>query len=391
MRCKSLITLLLSAFVLASLTACIREDTDECFAGLRLHFNFTLHNQGGNLFGREVQQVRVYLFDEQGVLRHIARDSGAHLTNDYVMEINVPPGQYTIVSWAGSNEDFLNSYFEGHMNDPMTHQYEDGVTPGRTTWNDFRVILKHNVADDLPEDLVPAVEELDDLYYGAVGTRTPLTDQYLFAPVEVKAGCIVEREIELIKNTNLIRLTVRGLEHLQRTAIPQEAAIPREAAIPQEAVIPREAVAPEHLQRTATPREALQVWITARNGRYKPDNSIGEYARSIRYTPHYQSVDNRAIVVDIKILRLDMARRTAQPVSLTVINPLTGIALSAEPLDVIQTLLQARNPETGEYIYQSQEDFDREYEHSIEIEITADLYLRIFVRGWEIIKLKPEL
>lgn len=364
MRCKSLITLLLSAFVLASLTACIREDTDECFAGLRLHFNFTLHNQGGNLFGREVQQVRVYLFDEQGVLRHIARDSGAHLTNDYVMEINVPPGQYTIVSWAGSNEDFLNSYFEGHMNDPMTHQYEDGVTPGRTTWNDFRVILKHNVADDLPEDLVPAVEELDDLYYGAVGTRTPLTDQYLFAPVEVKAGCIVEREIELIKNTNLIRLTVRGWEHLQRAAIPREAAIPQ---------------------------EALQVWITARNGRYKPDNSIGEYARSIRYTPHYQSVDNRAIVVDIKILRLDMARRTAQPVSLTVINPLTGIALSAEPLDVIQTLLQARNPETGEYIYQSQEDFDREYEHSIEIEITADLYLRIFVRGWEIIKLKPEL
>lgn len=381
MRCKSLITLLLSAFVLASLTACIREDTDECFAGLRLHFNFTLHNQGGNLFGREVQQVRVYLFDEQGVLRHIARDSGAHLTNDYVMEINVPPGQYTIVSWAGSNEDFLNSYFEGHMNDPMTHQYEDGVTPGRTTWNDFRVILKHNVADDLPEEIVPAVEELDDLYYGAVGTRTPLTDQYLFAPVEVKAGCIVEREIELIKNTNLIRLTVRGWEHLQRAATLREATVLREATILREAAV---------LQRAASP-QALQVWITARNGRYKPDNSIGEYARSIRYTPHYQSVDNRAIVVDIKILRLDMARRTAQPVSLTVINPLTGIALSAEPLDVIQTLLQARNPETGEYIYQSQEDFDREYEHSIEIEITADLYLRIFVRGWEIIKLKPEL
>lgn len=368
MRCRLYITFFIFSVICPFLIACTRENTDDCDARLRLHFHFTLHNHGGNLFGHEVQQVRVYLFDESGVLQQIARDNGPHLTNDYVMDISAVPGKYTLVSWGGSNEDFRNSYFEGHMNDPMTHNYEDGVTIGRTTLNDFRVILKHNIANDLPEDVVPAIDELDDLFYGAVGTRTPLTDQYRFEQVEIKTGTITDRQIELIKNTNLIKLTVTGLEYLHQNVAATLPFSTREVG-----------------------EQPLQVWVTARNGRYKFDNSIGEYARSIRYTPHYQSVNENAMVVDIKVLRLDMTQRTAQPMFLTVLDPVTGVALTAQPIDVIQTLLQAKDLVTGAYIYQSQEDFDRVFEHPIDIEITADLQLRIFVKGWEIVKLKPEV
>lgn len=359
---KSIISLIFASAVLC--TGCTKENLDDCYSGLRLHFTFTLHTDEGNHFGPDVQVVRVYLFDKNGVLRHIQEERGAALTNDYAMDIDIAPGTYTILAWGGSNAEFNNSFHEGHMIDPATHNYINGVTIGETTLTDFRIFLNYGIADDYPEDIMPVIAEFDDLYYGAVGQRQSETDRYLFEQVEVRVGSDTERSVEMIRNTNVLKVTIRGLEYLRNDT-------------------------PTGLAANPLASDQLQVWAAARNGRYKYDNSIGEYARMLRYFPVYRSLDENSMVVDIKVMQLNMERHTAEPVYLTVQNAATGAMYPNEPIDVVNTLLQAKDPVTGDYIYKNQEDFDRIYEHPIDIKISADLAVTIYVHDWEIVILRP--
>lgn len=346
-------------------TSCIRENTDDCFTGIRLNFSFTLNEEELNKFGPDINRVHVYVFDSNGILQQIETEKGSVLSNDYFMDIPIRPGKYTLIAWAGSNEDFLNdnSFQEGDMHDAVTHSYTPHVTLGQTRIDDFRLMMKYNIADDLPEDIVPSIDELDELYYGAVGKRTPLTCKYKIEPVEVKYGLRTEREIELIKNTNILRLTVTGINNVKQKV------------------------------KASSP---LDVWAVIRNGRYKFDNTVGEYARTIRYTPHYTRLAPDSLQVDIKTIRLDMERHTAEPAYLYVKDPMTGYFYPDQPIDIVNTLLQARNPETGKFLYNSQEDFDRLYVHPIEIRLEPgnvsngnDLRVRIFIKDWEIVNVVP--
>lgn len=372
------------------LLGCTKENLDECFSGLRLDFDFTLHTNDNNLFGEKVQRVRVYLFDQDDVLQLYAIDNGTKLEysflqgeeiktvtksnpygalpNEYVMELDqVPPGKYRIMSWAGSGMGDNTTFFHGHMNDPVTHNFKDDVTLGITKMADFRMFLKYNYAPDLPEDIVPTVDEIDDLWYGAVGKRNEKTSVYTFDNVEVKSGATTQRHIELIRNTNILKITVSGIKNLN-LALKQSPVITRQAQV---------------LAETQ-----FKVWVTSRNGRYRFDNSIGEYARSIRYTPHYAVVSPDTILADVKVLRLDMERHTAEPMLLYLEAP-DGRRFPNKPIDVVNTLLQARDPNTGEYIYNSQSDFDKIYEHPVEVRIGVNLEVRIFIGKWEIVNIKP--
>lgn len=350
------------------LASCTKENMDDCFASLKLKFSFTLHTNDGNRFGPDVQLVKVYFFDENGILAHIQQGQGTILTNNYVMDVQIAPGKYSIIAWGGNNEDFTNSFHEGHMNDPLTHDYEVGVTIGKTTLTDFRIFLNYGIAEDYPEDIIPTIEEFDDLYYGAAGTRQSGTSNYIFEQVTVRAGMANDKLIELIRNTNILKVTIEGLENLRN---PNRSGFTVDTTTPDSQI--------------------LQVWASARNGRYKYDNSIGEYARMMRFPAIYRNLDTNSLVADIKTMHLDMVRHQAEPVYLTIQNPITGATYPQQPIDVVNTLLQAKNPETGEYIYQSQEDFDKIYEHPINVVITAELTIKIFVHGWEIIVVRPEV
>ena len=69
-------------------------------------------------------------------------------------------------------------------------------------------------ASGLPEELVPEAEEINDLWYGAAGSRHTQSDMYTYETVEVKNSVVTARRIELIRNTNLLKVTLSGLEHL---------------------------------------------------------------------------------------------------------------------------------------------------------------------------------
>lgn len=66
--------------ITASLFAgCTKENTEDCFSGLRLDFYFTHHTGNGNLFGEKVRRIHVYLFDTEGILQLHATDNGDKL------------------------------------------------------------------------------------------------------------------------------------------------------------------------------------------------------------------------------------------------------------------------------------------------------------------------
>lgn len=336
-------------------TACIKESTEDCFTGLKLNFDFSLHTgQPGNLFGSNVRVIRVYCFDERGILRHIQEDSGTILTNDYVMDVALEPGKYTVISWGGSRDDLFNSYHEAGRVDAAAPTKE--VKIGETTLSQFRMIMNSIPASAIPEEtqMMPTENQMDDLYYGAVGVRNTQTSVYQLELIEVKTGIVTQRRIELIRDTNILKITVSGIEHLG-------------------------AIQPQN----------FRLWTLTDNGEYQFDNAIADHTPTIRYTPYRSTPSPTTILADIKLMRLDMERHKAQPILLYIEAP-DGHRFPAKPIDIVNTLLLARNPETNEFIYHSQSDFDKIYEHPIEVRIGSDLSVRIYIGEWEIVYVKPD-
>ena len=175
--------------------------------------------------------------------------------------------------------------------------------------------------------------------------------------VEVKNSVVTTRRIELIRNTNLLKITLSGTEHLT----------------------------PEVRDTPAANRDTdFKLWAVATDERYKSDNTFDGYTRSVRYSPFKTSMDANTLSADIKVLRLTMDR----PVLLYIETP-GGRRIPEQPIDIVSMLFKARNPDTGAYIYQSQSDFDRIYEHPVEVRIGPNLNIRIFIGEWEIVNVKP--
>lgn len=156
--------------ITASLFAgCTKENTEDCFSGLRLDFYFTHHTGNGNLFGEKVRRIHVYLFDTEGILQLHATDNGdkleysylqngqvqtvskpnpwGKLSDEYVMNLDkVPPGKYRIISWADNGQKDNTTYFHGEMKNPASHNLRKDVTLGATMADDLYMFLKCRTA-----------------------------------------------------------------------------------------------------------------------------------------------------------------------------------------------------------------------------------------------------
>lgn len=372
----------------AALTSgCTKEDNEDC-SGFNLTFEFTHNMDEANKFGELVNRARVYFFDENDVLRIYALDNGKELKYEYLHEgqvktvskpnlygslpdnyvmsfTDLPPGKYKVFSFCGSNNGDNTTYFHGHMNSAETHDFEPGVTLGRTTMADFRLFLSYREATEYKDDdIIPTADEIDDLWYGAVGTRQPQQANYAMELVEIKHGQIVNKHIDLVRNTNIIKFTVSGIENLlggnpsSKTATRQ----------------------PSQLDRLG-----YEIWIRANNGRYKADNSAGENARTIRYHPHFVQTDSNKIVVDLKTLRLNTPKQDLQPMTLYFVSADKRVTKS---IDVLKVITAARDAD-GNLLYPDIESMFKEYIYPIEIKIGYDLSIRIFIKDWEVVNVVP--
>lgn len=330
--------------------SCVREDVTQCKTGeFRLNFEFTHNNQGENLLDGNVQDIRIYIFNQgTGILTEEVRVTVEDLKRGHV-DISLPEGTYTFSTWGGSSEDMMKGgYLDAQMIDEPANVYISPARIGSATIEDFRMMLTFNGSPiGRSAETMPEITDFDDLFFA------------IARDIRVAVGSKDKITFDFIRNSHKIKVKISGLEYL-----------------------PDFAAAPGVLTRDAETELPVEIFAIGNNGLYCYDNQIGTYAQYFRYNPRHAYLVSSAVQVDIMLLRLDMVRHTAEPMMLYVRDKITGRDL-IDPLDIVGTILQAKDPE-GHYIYQTQEDLDREDEYPIEISILRDLSIRITVNGFEI-------
>ncbi len=85
------------------LTNCINERAEDCKT--TVSFNYTWNILNADVFGNQIDEVSLFIFDEDGVFIAKAHDKGAHVkAKNYTMELpQLPVGTYQFVVWANDN------------------------------------------------------------------------------------------------------------------------------------------------------------------------------------------------------------------------------------------------------------------------------------------------
>lgn len=229
--------------------SCIKENLPACDESvLQLRYKYTLNNQYTNLFELEVQRVTAYIFDASGKYTGTYTESGEVLTNDYIMRIPLPPGNYHAVVFC----DNLNTFSAGRI-DAQTNMLKKDLEQGTTDMADFRIELNSLESED--GYLIP--ETLPGNLYAGYASNLVSSD----TPSDI-------REIDLMKDTKKIKLKLSGLDILTRSSAYPE------------------------------------IYIIAVNGRYKNENSIDTSYRMFKFTPYSYSFIGDTLESQLKIMRL---------------------------------------------------------------------------------------
>lgn len=296
------------------LASCMKEDLSMCNRGMQIRCSYLLNPQGENLFEDEVSNITVFVFDAAGLYYGVFSDGGNHLTNDYVMTLPLSAGIYTIVAWGGD----ITPYDAVSV---TSDNIEQSLTKGETTLEQFRLQLKEQ---ELQEKL--------GLYYG-------IAEQ-----VELRSGELNPVPIELIKNSNTVRVSITGLGNTSK----------------------------------ADPTPQYDVMITAQNGTYTCDNTIPTATKVIRYKPHTTIETATKLTYDSNTLRLMIGQ---QPM-LRVVNNLTGAEVCN--FNLVEAIM--KDPK-----YKTQKDLDREDLFQFDFRVNEDLSVSITINGWSVIDVIPEL
>lgn len=332
---------------------CVREDVSKC-RNLRIKFSYTYNMQDTDLLENEVGDLRIYLFNEQGILVKVVRAVEADLKAGYV-DTEMNPGRYTAVAWAGSGNDLFQFGYSDYEADDWSQQLFNNIVIGRTTKEDFAMMITYNtLTDQSLAEITPKQHPLGDLFYAMADHIT------------VVQGENQTISFNLIKNTNTLKVKITGLEHLSGYS-------------PSGRVFTKFALADL----------PLHVFVVGKNGQYRYDNTIGDYAKKVLYEPTFRSLSATDMEVDIKTLRFDKAYHTLDPINLYVRRPNSDKDL-INPINVLTAILQIKNTQ-GNLLYRTQEDLDRQDEYAIEISILTNLSVRITINGFVIQDIIPEL
>lgn len=309
--------------LLLLLQSCIKEDnTPTCQSWLLLKFRYTLNDQYSNLFGTEVHKVTIYVFDSNGKYVDRFSEQGDKLTNDYVMRIPLPEGKYSVVAYGG---DFT-TYPVGELN-RQDNTLSSSLRKGITDISDFRAELKNIIG---AENYLYPVNTPDDLYAGFVTDAVSAMDNQNIT------------DVELIKDTKKIKVKITS---------------------------------------TAPITTPFDIYITALNGRYLPDNNIDLNHGTFKYVPTNSTVQPNYIEVDLKIMRLMLG----QSPMLVIKNSVTQDLIYNENM-IDQILLTKK--------YVTQEDFDREDQFIFEITIQSkdnNIEILVSINGWKINSITPDI
>lgn len=117
----------------------IYNDEGDCSVRYRLKFRYDMNLKFADAFAHEVKSVRLYAFNSDGELVWQSAEQGSVLASgDYVMPLDLAPGDYHLVAWCGldNEESFAlpDASYGCHLEDlhcKLKRQYDvatDAVT-----------------------------------------------------------------------------------------------------------------------------------------------------------------------------------------------------------------------------------------------------------------------
>lgn len=102
----------------------IYEDEGDCTTYFRVKFTYDMNMSFADAFAHNVKSVTLYIFNGEGKLVNTLSESGSVLTeDDYVMNLDIEPGTYTLVAWAEGWE--TGSTFTYPIMQPNVHSLHD--------------------------------------------------------------------------------------------------------------------------------------------------------------------------------------------------------------------------------------------------------------------------
>lgn len=311
------------------LSGCTHEDTDECMQGVRLHFTHLLNNQNTNLFGSKVKAVYVFTFDKNGKYVETFVSKQPKLTNDYVMDLPLKQGTYQFIVLGGN----MATYLFGEMKDSQNHDFNGSMNKGESDIEKFTFLIK---GEEIKQDEVIVGNNLSHLFHGSV------------YDIVVPPGQYTDANVDLMQDTKTINVHIIGYQYLGNYLTKNDYG------------------------------SVVDIHATAKNGRYKKDNTIDSYAQNLKYLfgNHYLSGDT--LKSNTVVMRLMAQNDLSQ---LKILIPKNQYVLYDK--NMVQQIL--KNPK-----YQTQTDLDKEEEFTFEIKITPQLDVSVRINGWEIIEITPD-
>lgn len=92
------------AGAMASCDSVLDFNEGDCTVEYRVRFKYDYNMKFADAFANEVNSVTLYAFDNEGSLVYQKTEAGEVLkTGDYTMKVDVEPGDYHLVAWAGLN------------------------------------------------------------------------------------------------------------------------------------------------------------------------------------------------------------------------------------------------------------------------------------------------
>lgn len=196
-RLRACAFLLMAACI--TMTSCdsiLGEGDVDCSVQYRVKFKYDYNLKYADAFAHEVRSVTLYAFDENGKFVYQSTQQGDMLGEvDYTMPVEVQPGDYDLVTWAGLEG-------EESFSVPV-------LTQGISTIEDLNCTMNRERTVNRAADGTAYVDQdLKPLFHGQVKRQSfgrAATSQTITVP--------------LVKNTNNVRVV---LQHLSGETVDVE-------------------------------------------------------------------------------------------------------------------------------------------------------------------------
>lgn len=184
-RTAGLTAALLCGLLATSCNSAIYDDEGDCTAHYRVAFRYDHNMKWADAFPHEVEAVTLHLIDAEGNVVWQRTEDGEPLTHEgYLMDVDVAPGRYTLLAWAGDQDQ---------------HSFEFG-TPSRSGHTDLTARLLRERGET---GEAVSKERLSRLYHGHE------------AEVEFAASEGEHRlTVPLKKNTNYVKVVLQQVAGL---------------------------------------------------------------------------------------------------------------------------------------------------------------------------------